>query len=290
MLGIILAGGSGTRLHPATLAISKQLIPVYDKPMIYYPISVLMLAGIREILIISTPHDIGSYEKLLGDGSKFGCLFSYEIQPEPKGLAQAFTIGEQFIGSENVCLILGDNLFHGAGLTGLVSKAASLLSGGMIFGQRVSDPQRYGIAEITAENKVLSIEEKPEKPKSDIAVTGLYFFDNRVVEIAKKVEPSLRGEYEITSVIQAYLDLGELNIKVFPRGFAWLDTGTHETMTQASNYVYAVESRSDLKIACLEEIALYNGWLSPDKLKLIISSMGRSSYASYLTRVLNESK
>ena len=290
MLGIILAGGSGTRLHPATLAISKQLIPVYDKPMIYYPISVLMLAGIREILIISTPHDIGSYEKLLGDGSKFGCLFSYEIQPEPKGLAQAFTIGEQFIGSENVCLILGDNLFHGAGLTGLVSKAASLLSGGMIFGQRVSDPQRYGVAEITAENKVLSIEEKPEKPKSDIAVTGLYFFDNRVVEIAKKVEPSLRGEYEITSVIQAYLDLGELNIKVFPRGFAWLDTGTHETMTQASNYVYAVESRSDLKIACLEEIALYNGWLSPDKLKLIISSMGRSSYASYLTRVLNESK
>ena len=289
MRGIVLAGGSGSRLHPATLAISKQLIPVYDKPMIYYPISVLMLAGIREILIISTPHDIGSYEKLIGDGSKFGCVFSYETQPEPKGLAQAFTIGEQFIGDENVCLILGDNLFHGAGLTGLVSEAASMSSGGMIFGQRVSDPERYGVAEIDAGNEVLSIEEKPENPKSDIAVTGLYFFDNRVVDIAKNVEPSARGEYEITSVIQAYLDLGELSLQLLPRGFAWLDTGTHETMIQASNYVYAVESRSDLKIACLEEIALNNGWLSPRELKLIIYSMGKSSYASYLTRVLNES-
>ena len=289
MRGIVLAGGSGTRLHPATLAISKQLIPVYDKPMIYYPISVLMLAGIREILIISTPHDISSYEKLLGDGSNFGCVFSYETQAQPKGLAQAFTIGEQFIGNENVCLILGDNLFHGAGLTGLVSEAASISSGGMVFGQRVSDPERYGVAEIDAENKVLTIEEKPEKPKSDIAVTGLYFFDNRVVDIAKNVKPSARGEYEITSVIQAYLDLGELNLKLLPRGFAWLDTGTHETMIQASNYVYAVESRSDLKIACLEEIALNNGWLSQGELKLIIYSMGKSSYASYLTRVLNES-
>ncbi len=289
MRGIVLAGGSGTRLHPATLAISKQLIPVYDKPMIYYPISVLMLAGIREILIISTPHDIDSYEKLLGDGSKFGCVFSYEIQPEPKGLAQAFTIGEQFIGNENVCLILGDNLFHGAGLTGLLKDAASMVSGGMIFGQRVSDPERYGVAEIDGKNKVLSIEEKPEKPKSDIAVTGLYFFDNRVIDIAKNVEPSARGEYEITSVIQTYLDLGELNLKLLPRGFAWLDTGTHETMIQASNYVYAVESRSDLKIACLEEIALNNGWLSQVKLQSTIASMGKSSYASYLTRVLNES-
>ena len=289
MRGIVLAGGSGTRLHPATLAVSKQLIPVYDKPMIYYPISVLMLAGIRDILIISTPHDIGSYEKLFGDGSKFGCVFYYETQPEPNGLAQAFRIGEKFIGNENVCLILGDNLFHGAGLTGLVSEAASISSGGMIFGQRVSDPERYGVAEIDAGNKVLSIEEKPEKPKSDIAVTGLYFFDKKVVDIAKNVEPSARGEYEITSVIQAYLDLGELNLKLLPRGFAWLDTGTHETMIQASNYVYAVESRSDLKIACLEEIALNNGWLSPGKLKSTISAMGKSSYASYLTRVLNES-
>jgi len=289
MRGIVLAGGSGTRLHPATLAISKQLIPVYDKPMIYYPISVLMLAGIREILIISTPHDISSYEKLLGDGSKFGCVFSYETQPEPNGLAQAFTIGEKFIGNENVCLILGDNLFHGAGLTGLVSEAALISSGAMIFGQRVSDPERYGVAEIDAGKKVLSIEEKPEKPKSDIAVTGLYFFDNRVVDIAKSVEPSARGEYEITSVIQAYLDLGELSLQLLPRGFAWLDTGTHETMIQASNYVYAVESRSDLKIACLEEIALNNGWLSTGELKSTISAMGKSSYASYLTRVLNES-
>ncbi len=289
MKGIVLAGGTGTRLHPATLAISKQLIPVYDKPMIYYPISVLMLAGIREILIISTRQDISSYKKLLGNGSKFGCVFSYETQPEPKGLVQAFTIGEQFIGNENVCLILGDNLFHGAGLTGLVGDAASLSSGGKIFGQRVSDPERYGVAEIDAGNKVLSIEEKPEKPKSDIAVTGLYFFDNRVVDIAKNVEPSARGEYEITSVIQAYLDLGELSLQLLPRGFAWLDTGTHETMIQASNYVYAVESRSDLKIACLEEIALNNGWLSQGELKLTISSMGKSSYASYLLRVLNES-
>ena len=289
MKGIVLAGGSGTRLHPATLAISKQLIPVYDKPMIYYPISVLMLAGIREILFISTPHDIGSYEKLLGDGSKFGCSFCYETQPEPKGLAQAFNIGEHFIGDENVCLILGDNLFHGAGLTGLVREAVSTLAGGMIFGQRVSDPERYGVAEIDNRNKVISIEEKPEEPKSDIAVTGLYFFDNSVVDIAKNVEPSERGEYEIISVIQAYLDLGELNLKLLPRGFTWLDTGTHETMIQASNYVYAVESRSNLKIACLEEIALNNGWLSRGELKSTISSMGKSSYASYLTRVLNES-
>ena len=285
---MVLAGGSGTRLHPATLAISKQLIPVYDKPMIYYPISVLMLAGIRKILIISTPQDIGSYKKLLGDGSKFGCSFSYETQPEPKGLAQAFNIGEHFIGDENVCLILGDNLFHGAGLTGLVREAESMSTGCMVFGQRVSVPERYGVAEIDNRNKVISIEEKPEEPKSDIAVAGLYFFDNRVVDIAKNVELSERGEYEITSVIQAYLDLGELNLKLLPRGFTWLDTGTHETMIQASNYVYAVESRSNLKIACLEEIALNNGWLSRGELKSTISSMGKSSYASYLTRVLNE--
>ena len=290
MKGIILAGGSGTRLYPLTIAVSKQLMPIYDKPMIYYPISVLMLSGIKEILIISTPHDLPLYRKLLGDGSKFGVSFSYAEQPSPGGLAQAFIIGEDFIGSDNVCLILGDNIFYGQGFSENIERSANLTSGSIIYAHQVLDPERFGVVEINSTGQVLSIEEKPSTPKSNYAVTGLYFYDNNVIEIAKSIKPSARGELEISAINKAYLERGELNVQVMGRGFAWLDTGTHETMIQASNYVYAVESRSDLKIACLEEIALNNGWLSPSKLKSIISSMGRSSYASYLARVLHESK
>ena len=281
--GIVLAGGSGTRLHPVTRGVSKQLIPVYDKPMIYYSLSVLMLAGIRDILLISTPHDIGAYKSLLGDGAQFGCEFTYEVQPEPKGLAQAFTIGEHFIGDELVALVLGDNLFHGAGFSGLLKTAHDRNVGATIFGIGVNDPERYGVAEIDQDGNVISIEEKPEGPKSNLAVTGLYFYDNDVVEIAKSLKPSARGEYEITAVNNAYRETGKLKLETLPRGMAWLDTGTHESMMEASQFIYAVEKRSGVKIGCLEEIALVNGWIDLDMVHASASRMGKSSYAQYLS-------
>ena len=281
--GIVLAGGSGTRLHPVTRGVSKQLIPVYDKPMIYYSLSVLMLAGIRDILLISTPHDIGAYKSLLGDGAQFGCEFTYEVQPEPKGLAQAFTIGESFIGDDLVALVLGDNLFHGAGFSGLLKTAHDRDLGATIFGIGVNDPERYGVAEIDQDGNVISIEEKPERPKSNLAVTGLYFYDNDVVDIAKSLEPSARGEYEITSVNNAYLEANKLKLEALPRGMAWLDTGTHESMMEASQFIYAVEKRSGVKIGCLEEIALVNGWIDLDMVHASASRMGKSSYAQYLS-------
>lgn len=281
--GIVLAGGSGTRLHPVTRGVSKQLIPIYDKPMIYYSLSVLMLAGIRDILLISTPHDIDAYKSLLGDGGQFGCEFTYEIQPEPKGLAQAFTIGESFIGDDLVALVLGDNLFHGAGFSGLLKTAYDRNVGATIFGIGVNDPERYGVAEVDQDDNVISIEEKPERPKSNLAVTGLYFYDNDVVEIAKSLKPSARGEYEITGVNNAYLDSGKLKLEVLPRGMAWLDTGTHESMMEAGQYIYAVEKRSGVKVGCLEEIALGNGWIDLDMVHASAAKMGKSSYAQYLS-------
>jgi len=281
--GIVLAGGSGTRLHPVTRGVSKQLIPIYDKPMIYYSLSVLMLAGIRDILVISTPHDIDAYKSLLGDGAQFGCEFTYKVQPEPKGLAQAFTIGERFIGDELVALVLGDNLFHGAGFSGLLKTAYDREVGATIFGIGVNDPERYGVAEIDHDGNVISIEEKPERPKSNFAVTGLYFYDNDVVDIAKSLKPSARGEYEITAVNNAYLETGKLKLEALPRGMAWLDTGTHESMMEASQFIYAVEKRSGVKIGCLEEIALGNGWIDLDMVHASASSMGKSSYAQYLS-------
>lgn len=281
--GIVLAGGSGTRLHPVTRGVSKQLIPVYDKPMIYYSLSVLMLAGIRDILLISTPHDIGAYKSLLGDGAQFGCEFTYEVQPEPKGLAQAFTIGESFIGDDLVALVLGDNLFHGAGFSGLLKTAHNRDLGATIFGIGVNEPERYGVAEIDQDGNVISIEEKPERPKSNLAVTGLYFYDNDVVEIAKSLKPSARGEYEITAVNNAYRETGKLKLETLPRGMAWLDTGTHESMMEASQFIYAVEKRSGVKIGCLEEIALVNGWIDLDMVHASASRMGKSSYAQYLS-------
>ena len=281
--GIVLAGGSGTRLHPVTRGVSKQLIPIYDKPMIYYSLSVLMLAGIRDILVISTPHDIDAYKSLLGDGAQFGCEFTYEVQPEPMGLAQAFTIGEHFIGDELVALVLGDNLFHGAGFSGLLKTAYDREVGATIFGIGVNDPERYGVAEIDHDGNVISIEEKPERPKSNLAVTGLYFYDNDVVDIAKSLKPSARGEYEITAVNNAYLETGKLKLEALPRGMAWLDTGTHESMMEASQFIYAVEKRSGVKIGCLEEIALGNGWIDLDMVHASASEMGKSSYAQYLS-------
>lgn len=283
--GIILAGGSGTRLHPATLAMSKQLLPVYDKPMIYYPLSVLMLAEIREVLIISTSQDIPRFEQLLGNGSQWGINISYAVQPSPDGLAQAFIIGEEFLNGSPACLILGDNLFYGSGMTELLISAQNT-NGATVFAYQVADPERYGVVEFDAAKKVISIEEKPKEPKSDFAVTGLYFYDSSVVSLAKEVKPSARGELEITDLNRLYLEQGKLNVITMKRGFAWLDTGTHDSLLEASNFIQTVEHRQGIKIACLEEIALHKGWLTKDILLERLSGMGKSTYAEYLRRII----
>lgn len=288
MKGIVLAGGSGTRLYPITKGVSKQLLPIYDKPMIYYPLSVLMLAGIREILLISTPADIEGYKRLLGDGSDFGIDLNYAIQPSPDGLAQAFIIGEEFIGQEPVCLVLGDNIFYGQGFTSMLRAAAARRRGATVFGYQVKDPERFGVVEFDANKRVVSIEEKPLKPKSNFAVTGLYFYDNDVVQIAKEVQPSTRGELEITSINQAYLDRGDLNVELLGRGFAWLDTGTHESLLEAGLFVETIEKRQGYKIACLEEIAFHQGWLDKKYVQLRSTELSNNSYGQYLRDFLVE--
>lgn len=291
MKGIVLAGGSGTRLYPITKGISKQLIPIFDKPMIYYPVSVLMLAGIREILIISTPFDLPGFKRLLGDGSDFGVRFEYAEQPSPDGLAQAFTIGADFIGDDAACLVLGDNIFHGAGFTGLLQEAVRTAEEdgkATVFGYWVHDPERYGVAEFDGEGNCLSIEEKPKHPKSNYAVVGLYFYPNKVVDVAKNIKPSARGEYEITTVNQQFLEDGELKVQTLGRGFAWLDTGTHDSLSEASTYIEVLEKRQGLKVACLEGIAYRKGWITADKMRELARPMLKNQYGQYLLQVIEE--
>lgn len=282
MKGIILAGGSGTRLYPITKGVSKQLLPIYDKPMVYYPLSVLMLAGIRDILLISTPEDIAGFQRLLGDGAEFGINLQYAVQPSPDGLAQAFIIGEEFIGKDSVCLVLGDNIFYGQGFSPMLRAAASRATGATVFGYQVKDPERFGVVEFDQHKRAISIEEKPKKPKSHFAVTGLYFYDNEVIEIAKNVKPSERGELEISCINSAYLERGDLNVEVLGRGFAWLDTGTHESLLEAGLFVETIEKRQGYKIACLEEIAFNNGWLDAASLLRIGKGLSKNSYGQYL--------
>jgi glucose-1-phosphate thymidylyltransferase len=288
--GILLAGGSGTRLHPITKGVSKQLLPIYDKPMVYYPLSSLMLAGIREILLISTPEDIGAYERLLGDGSSFGIEIRYAVQPRPEGLAQAFRIGREFVGEDGVCLALGDNVFYGHGFPALLERAAERRSGATVFGTWVRDPQRYGVVEFAADGRVLSIEEKPAKPRSHYAVTGIYFYDQKVLDIAAKLSPSARGELEITDVNLAYLRSGELRVELLGRGIAWLDTGTHESLLQAQNFVETVQERQGLQIACLEEIAFHKGWIGREDLRRLGRAMEKSAYGEYLLQIAGEER
>ena len=293
MKGIVLAGGSGTRLYPITKGVSKQLLPIYDKPMVYYPISVLMLAGIKDILIISTPYDLPGFQRLLGNGSDYGVNFQYAEQPSPDGLAQAFIIGEKFIGNDSACLVLGDNIFYGAGFTALLRKAvvdAEVNSKASVFGYWVSDPERYGVAEFDKQGNCLSIEEKPKEPKSNYAVVGLYFYPNKVVDVAKHIKPSARGELEITTVNQEFLKDGELKVQVFGRGFAWLDTGTHDSLAEASTFVEVIEKRQGLKVACLEGIAYRNGWISVEKMRELAKPMLKNQYGQYLLKVIDEMK
>ena len=288
MKGIVLAGGAGTRLHPITRGVSKQLLGIYDKPMVYYPISTLMLAGIRDILIITTPEDQASFKRLLGDGSRFGVGFTYAVQPKPEGLAQAFLIGEEFIGTDRVALVLGDNIFYGAKLSKLLRGAAERETGATVFGYHVCDPERFGVVEFDAEGKAISIEEKPAKPKSNYAVTGLYFYDNDVVSIAKNIRPSARGELEITAVNNEYLRRGQLHVEIFKRGYAWLDTGTHDSMLDAANFIRTVETRQGLQIACLQEIAYENGWMTKDQVRDSVQDMLKTEYGQYLLRLVED--
>lgn len=288
MKGIVLAGGAGTRLHPITLGVSKQLLGIYDKPMIYYPISVLMLAGIRDILIITTPEDQSAFIRLLGNGERFGVKFSYAVQPKPEGLAQAFLIGKEFIGKDSVALVLGDNIFYGANLRSLLKKAAAKTSGATVFGYYVCDPERFGVVEFDAAGKAVSIEEKPQVPKSNYAVTGLYFYDNDVVRIAENIKPSARGELEITAVNNEYLKMGKLNVEVFKRGYAWLDTGTHESMLDAANFIRTIETRQGLQIACLQEIAYENKWMTADDIRKSCADLMKTEYGQYLMKMIEK--